>query len=130
MSKQKKIVVVEDDSQIRDVLVRKLKDEGFDVVSAEDGKTGLEKALDEKPDLLLLDLILPEMDGMTLLEKLREDEFGEDLPVIILTNLENAEKIEESRERGVNDFLVKTDWSLDDVVTKIRSTLKDNELDE
>lgn len=125
INRQQKILVVEDENQIRDVLTRKLKEEGFGVIEASDGKTGLDKALEEEPDLLLLDLILPEMDGMTLLEKVREDEFGKNLPVIILTNLENAEKIEESKEKGVNDFLVKTDWTLDDVVAKIRTTLED-----
>lgn len=122
--KVKRVLIVEDESQILDVLVRKLKKEGFNTLQARDGKTGLKMALDEKPDLILLDIILPEMDGLTLLDKLRESEAGEDIAVIVLTNLESDEKLEESRKRGVHDYLVKTDWSLEDVIGKVKKALK------
>lgn len=121
---KKKILIVDDEEQIRNVLIVKLEGSGFDVVDAKDGKTGLEVALNQKPDLMLLDLVLPEMDGMTLLGRLREDPRGRNLPVIILSNLESAEDVEECRKKGVYDYLVKTDWSLDDVVKKIKSALK------
>lgn len=119
-NKKKRILIIEDEEQIIDVLDRKLKKEGFETLLARDGVKGLEKALKEKPDLILLDLILPWMDGMTLLSKLREDDDGKKIKVIVLTNLDTAEKIYMSKEKGVFDYLVKTNWTLDDVVERIR----------
>src|SRR5690349_14347720 len=84
-----KILMVEDDSAMREIVVHKLQTNGFDVVEAEDGKQGLEKAQSERPDLILLDLMLPEIDGFGVLEKIRADSdqnFAK-TPVIILSNL-------------------------------------------
>lgn len=118
-----KVLIIEDEKQLLDVLRRKLEKENFDVIEAQDGVLGLELALSEKPDIILLDIILPKMDGLTLVDKLKEDDEGRKIPVIILSNLENAETIHKSKEKGVNEYLVKTSWSLDDVVNSIRSVL-------
>jgi two-component system, OmpR family, alkaline phosphatase synthesis response regulator PhoP len=119
----KKILIIEDEEMILSVLSKKLTDSGLDVILATDGETGLQKALTESPDLILLDIVLPKMDGITLLEKYNREQILNKAPIIILTNLDGADKIEESKKRGVFDYLVKTNWSLDDVVKKIKNSL-------
>ena len=95
-------------------------------MEAFDGGEGLAIALEKHPNLVLLDIVLPVMDGVTLLDRLREDEWGKNVPVIILSNLSDASTIEESKDKGVNSYLVKTDWKLDEVVAKVRETLKNS----
>lgn len=124
MDNNKKILIVEDEKMILDALKKKLESSGFEVDMAIDGEEGLRKSLEGDPDLVLLDIILPKMDGMTMLDKLRNEEKGKDIPVIILTNLDADTEFEESREKGVNDYLIKTNWTLDDVVKKIRERLE------
>ncbi len=121
--KKIKILVVEDEPALIGVLDDKLTREGFSVIRAMDGEVGLKMVSDEKPDLILLDIIMPKMDGITMLKKLRESEDGKNIPVIILTNLSDSEKNTEMTEKGVLDFLIKTNWKLDDVVKKIKQRL-------
>jgi DNA-binding response OmpR family regulator len=120
---KQKILIIEDEKLIVVALKKKLESEGFDVETEYDGVSGLRAALGMHPDLILLDIVLPGIDGVTLLGSLRADEWGAKVPVIILTNLNDASTIEESRKKGVNSYLVKTDWKLNDVVDKVRSTL-------
>lgn len=120
----KKILIIEDEEMILSVLRKKLIENGFDVISAVDGEIGLSKALSDHPDLILLDIVLPKIDGITLLEKYNQEMKNGKVPIIILSNLDSAEKIEESKLKGVHDYLVKTNWSLDDVAKKIKETLK------
>lgn len=106
-------------------LTDKLKNQGFKVINASDGEEGVKKALDEHPDLVVLDIIMPKMDGMTAMEKIREDkDWGKDVPIVMLTNLSDPEKISEAAKYNVFDFLVKTDWRLDDVVDFIKQKLE------
>lgn len=123
MDNNKKILIIEDDNSIASALVLKISGAGYQVTVAEDGEQGLQKALSEKPDMILLDIILPKMDGMTLLENLRQDEWGKTVPVIILSNLGTGDELTRSKKNGVKEFLIKTDWTLDDVVQKIRENL-------
>jgi DNA-binding response OmpR family regulator len=118
-----KILVVEDDPTLRRIVCDKLKSESFEVLDAANGALGLETALKEHPDLILMDIIMPEMDGMTMLKKLREDSWGKDARVIITTNLGDDSKTEEAMRQGVYDYLVKTDWSLDDLILKVKDKL-------
>ena len=120
----KKILIVEDEQSISDALNIKLKSVGYDTIQSFDGKDGLKKAIQEKPDLILLDIIMPVMDGMTMLEKLREDAWGKDAAVIILTNLSDAKKVEEAASKNVYDFLVKADWKLVDVLDVVENYMK------
>jgi len=119
----KSILVVEDELSLQKVLRDKLTREGFSVLEAKDGKEGLETALLEHPDLILLDIIMPVMDGMTMLSLLRKDDWGKNANVILLTNLSEAEKVAASHAKGVYDYLVKSDWKLADVVKKVRERL-------
>ena len=121
--KKSKVLIVEDEMGIRELLKLKLSNEGFNILEAENGKMGLEIALKEKPDLILLDIIMPIMDGISMLGELRNDEWGKKVPVIILSNLSDAEKINEGIEKSVYDYLVKSDWEPDNVVALIRKKL-------
>jgi DNA-binding response OmpR family regulator len=120
---QKIILIIEDEHPLREALVLKLKKERFGVLNAKNGEEGLAMAQKEHPDLILLDIVMPKMDGMTMLKKLRQDSWGRKVPVIILTNLTIAEEIAEALDKGVHDYLVKADWKLEDIVDKIRHTL-------
>ncbi len=120
----KKILIVEDDEIMLKVLSDKLKLEGFAVAEARDGVEGFDKALEEHPDLVLLDIILPKMDGLTMFKKLRADKRWENAPVIILTVLSEAEKVAEALENGAFTYLVKMDIQIEDVVKKVKEKLR------
>lgn len=123
MNKNKKILIVEDELPLSTVLSEKLTLSGFFVTQAKNGVEGLDMALKNHPDLILLDIIMPKMDGMEMLSKLRADEWGKDVPVIILTNLSEAGKVADAVVHGVHDYVVKADWTLDDVIKKINLKL-------
>lgn len=121
---KKLLLVVEDDLSLMKALSGKLTGEGFEVIEAKNGEEGLKKALEHKPELTLLDIVMPRMDGLTMLKQLRKDEWGKDAKVIILTNLSDAANANELEEKGVSDYLIKSDWSLEDIVKKVQDTLK------
>lgn len=97
--------------------------EGFSVLEAVDGETGLAVAEKERPDIILLDVILPKIHGLAVLSRLRESEWGKNIPVIILTNLSDSASVAEALAGGVYEFLVKKDWTLDEIVSKVREKL-------
>lgn len=119
----KKILLVEDEATLQKALNDMLSGEGFEVVSALDGEKGLQMALEEKPDIILLDIILPKMDGFEVLTKLKLDAKTEQIPVIILTNLSDLENIQKALDLGATTYLVKADFHLDDVLKKIKTTI-------
>ena len=121
--KLKKVLVVEDEGPLREVVTANLEENGFIALGAGDGKEGLNVALVEHPDLILLDIIMPKMDGVAMLKELRKDDWGKDVPVIMLTNLEDSGKVAEATEAGAYDYLIKIDWKLQDVVNKIKEKL-------
>lgn len=118
-----KILIVEDELPLLKVLTDKFTGEGFTVIQAKDGSEGLAVALKEHPDLILLDIIMPVMDGMTMLKKLREDSWGQNAPVVMLTNLSDSKNVSDAIASGIGDFLVKSDWTLEDLLTKVKSRL-------
>ena len=122
----KKILIVEDEIVVALPLLDTLKKEGFNVIKAKDGEEGLAVALKDRPDLILLDILMPKMDGLTMMKKLRaENEWGKTVPIILLTNL-NPDS-EEINKRIAEDvpayYLVKTNWSMGDVIEKIKERL-------
>lgn len=123
IKKKKTILIVEDDLLLLKIIAEKLTGEGFNVATAKDGVEGLKKAISSHPDLILLDILMPKMDGVTMLKKLREDKKSLATPVILLTNVSYGEQIDEAIKHGVQDFLIKTSWTLDDVVEKIKLKL-------
>ncbi len=120
----KKILFIEDEATLQKTIGETLRKEGYKVLSALDGETGLRLAQQELPDLILLDLILPKMHGLDLLAKLREDEKTKDIPVIVLTNIENPQGIEKAVSLGARAYLVKSDYKLDEVIKKIKETIQ------
>ncbi len=120
---QKKILIVEDEKTLLLVLSEKFKREGFKVFEAGDGEEGLASAKKNKPHLIILDIVMPSMDGLTMLKKLREDKWGNSVPVLILSNLSDPQQINEATGRGAVEYLVKSNWGLDDVVEKAEQTL-------
>ncbi len=119
----KKILVVEDNESLCNVLADTFTDEGFSVKTAFDGEEGLEAAKEWKPDVILLDLLLPKKDGEELLKELREEEGGESILVIALTNSDSGEKVFNLMNLGVTDYLTKSDWELSDLVKKVKERL-------
>lgn len=122
-SASKKILIVEDEFALRDTLKEVLLHEGFSVSAATDGEEGLALALREHPDLILLDIILPRMDGITMLKKLREDAWGKGVKVILLTNVDTTKEVAAAIEQGAYEYLVKSDWKIEDVVAMIKKEL-------
>ncbi len=119
----KKILVVEDEKFMLEALSDKLKKEGFKVLQAKNGQQGLETALRKHPDLILLDIVMPKVDGLTMLKNLRKDEWGKEAIVILLTNLNSTEKIAEAVGEGMHEYLIKSDWLLSGVVNKVKERL-------
>lgn len=121
MNKSKKILIIEDDADLREVLVEKLRLSGLEVIEAADGAEGLAKAFEVHPDLVVLDIIMPKMDGLAVLRKIREDGWGAQVPIVILTNINANEKLVEALEIGIDEYLIKAEWKLEAVVEKIKS---------
>lgn len=119
----KTILIVEDETPLRSALQEKFTREGFSVLEARDGEEGLNAALEKHPDIILLDIIMPKMDGLTVLKKLQEDSSGKDIPVILLTNLSDDQKVAEAIKEGVYEYLVKSDWKLADLVKEVKEKL-------
>ena len=120
----KKILYIEDDVGLRTTLGEALKQEGFDMLFASDGESGLRLARAEKPDLILLDLILPKKNGFEVLKELKANKETAKIPVIIATNLESPIDIEKVIKLGATTYLVKTNYSLQEAVEKVKQALK------
>lgn len=120
----KKILIIEDDKFLRKLIVRKLLEENFDTVEAIEGEEGIKKIKEEKPDLVLLDLILPGMDGFEVLTQAKEDPKTSSIPVIILSNLGQKDDIERGLKLGAVDFLIKAHFTPGEIITKIKNVLK------
>lgn len=118
-----KILIIEDDKFLRELITRKLQSENFEIVSAMDGESGLELVVKEKPDIVLLDLILPGIDGFGVLAKIKKDEATSDIPVIILSNLGQKDDIEKGMGLGAVDYLVKAHFTPNEIVEKINQVL-------
>ena len=119
----KKILFIEDEPTLQKAISRFLEQEGYQVMNALDGDLGLEIAKKEKPDLILLDIILPKKDGFEVLKGLKEDETTKDIPVIFLTNLEGDDDVEKALSLGATTYLVKANYKLEEITKKIEETL-------
>jgi DNA-binding response OmpR family regulator len=119
-----KILIIEDDRFLRELIARKLKNEGYEVLEAVDGEEGLKRIKEEKPDLILLDLILPGIDGFEVLAKAKEDPDTAQIPVIILSNLGQREEIERGLKLGAIDYLIKAHFTPGEIIEKIKNIIK------
>lgn len=120
---KQKILIVEDDRYLSNVLNFELQKTGFDVVLSGDGREGLEKIKVEKPDLILLDLLLPMQNGFGILKAVQSDDELRKIPIIILSNLDQQSDIEKGKKMGAVDYLVKSSFSIKEVVEKIKGCL-------
>lgn len=120
----KKILIIEDDKFLRDLLTRKLANEGFIISEAIDGEEGIKKIREEKPDLVLLDLILPGIDGFEVLSRAKEDPNTASVPVIILSNLGQREEVEKGMKLGAIDYLIKAHFTPGEIIEKIKNVFK------
>ncbi|MFA4834336.1 MAG: response regulator [Patescibacteria group bacterium] len=118
-----KILLVEDDPFLLSMYNTKFELENFKVVAAEDGEKGLKLALKELPDVILLDIMLPRMDGFEVLKALKADKKTSGIPVILLTNLSQKEKVKEGLSLGANDYLIKAHFMPSEVVEKIKKLI-------
>lgn len=121
---QKAVLLIEDEPTLQKTISEILIQEGYKMLNALDGEIGLQMALREKPDLILLDLILPKIDGFEVLENIRKNEATKNTPVIVLTNLENAAAVERALALGAQSYLVKANYELEDVVQKVKQAIK------
>jgi CheY-like chemotaxis protein len=121
-SKQK-ILVVEDDKFLRELFVKKMFNEGFDVESAIDADQAFDVLKNRKPEIILLDLILPGVDGFEILTKIKSDPNTKNIPVMVISNLGQKEDIDRAMELGAVDFLIKANYTLDEIITRVLSVL-------
>jgi DNA-binding response OmpR family regulator len=124
-SKQKKILVVEDDAAMRELVTHKLLSNGFEIKQAEDGKQALELFDSEKPDLILLDLMIPEIDGFHVLENIRKrtDPKAANTPVIVLSNLWSSKDILSTQALQVQAYMVKAYFTTEEILEKVKEVL-------
>jgi DNA-binding response OmpR family regulator len=121
---QTRILIVEDEEILLTALSEELKQEGFQVFGAKDGVEGVEMAQSEKPDLILLDLVMPRLDGIGALKQMKDTPEIKDIPVVILTNLSDYDKISDALSLGAMDYLVKANYRLEELVNKIKTVLE------
>jgi CheY-like chemotaxis protein len=121
---QKKILIIEDNESYLTILTQKLNHTDFEVITANDGQEGLEKVLTNTPDLVLIDLLLPKMNGIQVIEEIRKSEAGKSLPVLILTNLNPDPQLLQSIEKNKPaNYLIKPEVTTDEIIEKIQSVL-------
>ena len=124
-TEQKKILIIEDEISILNGISDKFTYEGFLVFKAKDGQDGLDKALKEHPDFILVDNLMPNTDGFYFLENLRKDEWGKNAKVIMWSNSHDSTTIARAKKIGILDFMIKSEWEYRDVVKKVREILGD-----
>jgi len=122
-SEKQHVLIIEDDDALRSVLVDALRTEHIDVVEAKNGELGLMEAERSIPSLILLDILMPRMDGRAVFRALRANKNLEHVPVSFLTNLNDLENISDALAEGKADYIIKADWSLDKIVQHVKQKL-------
>ena len=120
---QKSILIVEDEPDIREAMADALRNAGYSVYAAENGELGLTLAYANEPDLILLDLMMPVMDGHEVLEKLRQHPWGKTAKVVVLTSMDDVRNVAGAHEGDITDYLIKSNASLSEIVNKVRLAL-------
>jgi DNA-binding response OmpR family regulator len=119
-----KILIIEDDEFLLRMYSSKLEMEGYEIITATDGERGLKSVIKEKPDLILLDLLLPKKDGFQVLKEVRENQATKEIPVIVLTNLSQKKDIDRCYSLGISDYLIKAHFIPSEVIFKIKRALE------
>ena len=126
MAEEKKlhtILIVEDDEYMIQALEEKFKSSGFETMTAKNGEEGLKLALEKHPDLIILDILMPKMDGLTMLKHLKTDPWGNTASVMVLTNLSDNDKLAEALEIGVVEYVIKAEVQLSEIISKAKRIL-------
>lgn len=123
MAHKIKVLIVEDEKMLCDIYKTKFEMEGFAVAQSHDGREGLEMAREEKPDIILLDIIMPKLDGFVALQLLKKDASTKDIPVLLLTNLGQEDDVKKGKKLGAAGYFVKANHSPSDVVSKVQEIL-------
>src|SRR3989344_1037407 len=121
--KERKIVLVEDDSLMSSILATHLIKEGFAIVSVTNGTQAFERIQAEQPSIVLLDIVLPGVDGFNVLQKLKQEESTKSIPVLILSNLGSEEEIQRGMDLGAEAYLVKANSMVEEITSKVREIL-------
>lgn len=116
----KKILIAEDDVFIMEMYSMKLVSEGYEVISASDGKEAINKIKREKPDLIMLDILMPKMDGKEMLKKIKSEKDLSSIPVVVLTNVGEQDSVKDILDLGAKDYLIKSNFTPDEVVEKVK----------
>ncbi|MBU0597617.1 response regulator [Patescibacteria group bacterium] len=122
-NQKKLLLIIDDEEPICKAIADRLALEGFEVIKAFDGNTGLQIARDRHPSLIILDILMPKKHGIEMLRELRKDKWGEKVPVIIITNLPEGPEKRQAEDEGVREFIVKSDIKLEDLVKKVKQNL-------
>lgn len=120
-SNKPRVLLIEDDTLLVNMYKTKFENDGYDILTASDGEEGLELALSEKVDIIILDLMLPKLSGTDLLAKLRKDPKGKNVPVVVLTNLTQEGEAKETLTLGVKEYLIKANLTPSQLVEKIKA---------
>ena len=119
----KKILIIEDEEIMYGLLERKLNGEGYDARVAKDGVEGMEMLKQEKPDLILLDIVMPRMGGFEVMAELKKDEELSKIPVVIISNSGQPVELDKAKELGVKDWLIKTEFDPQEVIEKVKKQI-------
>ncbi|HEX7456245.1 MAG TPA: response regulator [Candidatus Nanoarchaeia archaeon] len=114
------VLLIEDEKEVAELYKLKLTLDGYEVVIAEGGQEGLDKAFKLKPELIFLDIKMPEMDGFEVLKKLRESQETKDTPVVILSNFDEQDMVEKGLTLGANEYLIKSQFTPEEISSKVR----------
>lgn len=123
-----KVLLIEDEEALRHVLSKKLEKEGYEVILAEDGEVGMEKLRSEKPDMILLDIMLPKKDGYQVIDEIHADEELRKTPVLVISNSGQPVELERIMEKGACGYIVKADFTPEEVIEKMRACLAERGL--
>ena len=121
----KRILIVEDEEIMLDLLQRKLKTHGYEVLVARDGEEGLKSIKEEKPDLIIMDLVMPKMDGFMVMEEIQKDEDLKKIPLIVVSNSGQPVELNRVKDLGAKDWLIKTEFNPQELVEKIKKQLNE-----
>lgn len=119
----KKILIIEDEEVMSSLLRRKLSQEGYTVEIARDGEEGLEKMKKEKPDLILLDIIMPKKGGFEVMEEMEKDKNLRTIPIIVISNSGQPVELDKAKELGAKDWLIKTEFDPQEVIEKVKNQI-------
>lgn len=123
MTEKTKVLIIEDEEMLVNMYISKFEKEGYQAEKAENGRLGLEQARAIKPDVILLDIMMPEIDGFMVLKDLKTDTATKNIPIIMLTNLGQEEDIKKGNKLGATDYLVKANLTPAQVVKKVKEVL-------